>query len=103
MAISSVALQTFEDWELIVVNDGSPDETSAAFRRIAARLPGRRLRLLEQPNAGLAHARNNGIRAARGRYILPLDADDALDAAFLARTVAVLDADPTLDIVACEC
>ena len=102
MAISSVALQTFEDWELIVVNDGSPDETSAAFRRIAARLPGRRLRLLEQPNAGLAHARNNGIRAARGRYILPLDADDALDAAFLARTVAVLDADPTLDIVACD-
>ncbi|HXY05093.1 MAG TPA: glycosyltransferase [Burkholderiaceae bacterium] len=99
MAIASVAAQSFQDWEVLIVNDGSPDDTSQVVRSLAAQLPGRRIRLIEQANAGLANARNCGIRAARGRYLLPLDADDALDPSFLARTVAILDADPTVAVV----
>jgi len=92
--VSSVALQTYQDWELIVVDDGSPDGAADAVRRLAASLPQRRIRLLTQPNSGLANARNAGIQAARGEYILPLDADDALDPSFLERTVAALDGNP---------
>jgi len=98
-AVVSVSLQTFTDWELIIVNDGSPDDTSAVAAALAGRLPGRRIRLLEQANAGLANARNAGMGAARGRYLLPLDADDLLHPDFLARTVAVLDAQAGVAIV----
>jgi GT2 family glycosyltransferase len=92
-AVTSVALQTFADWEIVIVNDGSPDDTSAVAAVLAERLPGRRIRLIEQDNSGLANARNSGVKAARGRFLLPLDADDALDPGFLAKTVAILDAD----------
>jgi GT2 family glycosyltransferase len=102
LAIHSVAVQTFTDWELIVVDDGSPDGTAEEVRRLAAGLPGRRIRLLRQPNAGLANARNAAIRAARGRYVLPLDADDAIHPDHLARTVAALEADPGLDIASTD-
>jgi glycosyltransferase involved in cell wall biosynthesis len=97
-AVASVVAQTFEDWELVVVDDGSPDDTAAVARALAARWPARRIRLVEQPNGGLAAARNAGVAAARGELILPLDADDEIEATFLARTVAALDADPAASI-----
>jgi SAM-dependent methyltransferase len=99
MAAASVAVQTYTDWEIVVVNDGSPDDTSAVVAALIGQLPSRRIRLIEQDNAGLANARNAGIRAARGRYLLALDADDALDPGFLAKTVQLLDADPAVSIV----
>jgi predicted O-linked N-acetylglucosamine transferase (SPINDLY family)/glycosyltransferase involved in cell wall biosynthesis/GT2 family glycosyltransferase/SAM-dependent methyltransferase len=98
-AVASVVGQTFADWELIVVNDGSPDETSRVARDLIARHPGRRIRLLEKPNGGLADARNAGIREARGRLILPLDADDKLHPQMLQKTVALLKARPRVAIV----
>jgi glycosyltransferase involved in cell wall biosynthesis len=99
VAVASVALQTFTDWELIVVDDGSPDDTSRVARDLAAKLPGRRIRVVAQGNAGVSAARNRGIREALGEYILPLDADDALDPSFLETCVAVLRARPEVDIV----
>jgi len=102
MAISSLAMQRWKDFEVVVVNDGSPDDTSDLVRRLAAQFPQLRLRLLVEQNAGLANARNAGIRAAHGRYLLPLDADDALDPEFLARTVPTLEADPGLSIVSTD-
>jgi MoaA/NifB/PqqE/SkfB family radical SAM enzyme/GT2 family glycosyltransferase len=97
-AVQSVVEQTFTDWEVIVVNDGSPDATSAVCRDLAARWPGRLIRCLEKPNGGLSDARNAGITAARGKYVLPLDADDKLHPAMLAKTTALLDACPELAI-----
>ena len=97
-AIGSVVAQTFSDWELIVVNDGSPDDTTRVTREIMACHPDRRIRLLEKVNGGLAEARNAGIREARGKYILPLDADDRIHPALLAKTVQVLDAHPEIGI-----
>jgi GT2 family glycosyltransferase len=97
-AVQSVVEQTFTDWEVIVVNDGSPDATSAVCRDLAARWPERQIRCLEKPNGGLSNARNAGIGIARGRYVLPLDADDKLHPAMLAKTVALLEACPELAI-----
>jgi glycosyltransferase involved in cell wall biosynthesis len=98
-AVASVVAQTFADWEAIIVDDGSPDDTAAVAAELIARHPAHAIRLLRQPNQGLGASRNNAIRAARGEYILPLDADDAVEPAMLAQTVAVLDARPEVGFV----
>ena len=97
-AVESVVGQTFADWEIIVVNDGSPDDTHAVFQQLAARWPRQNLHYLEKPNGGLADARNAGLAVARGQYILPLDADDKLHPEMLAKTVALLQAHPEIAI-----
>ncbi len=68
--------QTFEDIEIICVNDGSTDR-SAAIAQAHAKLDGR-VRVLDKPNGGLSSARNVGIEAARGTYIMFVDSDDYL-------------------------
>ncbi len=98
-AVESVLLQRYQDWELVIVDDGSPDDTAEVAARLIEAQPGRAMRLIRQQNAGLAAARNAGIAAARGGYILPLDSDDALDADYLARTVAILEGNPEVSIV----
>ena len=90
-AIESVVVQTFPDWEIIIVNDGSPDNTSEVARSLIARHPNRRISLVEQANRGLPGARNAGIRVAQGRYILPLDADDKLRPTLLEKLLRVLE------------
>jgi glycosyltransferase involved in cell wall biosynthesis/predicted SAM-dependent methyltransferase len=97
--VESVVAQTFADWEIIIVNDGSPDNTSQVACDIVARHPERRIKLLEKPNGGLADARNAGIREARGKYILPLDSDDRIHPEMLRKTTALLDAHPDIGIV----
>lgn len=84
-AIDSIFAQAFQDFEIIVVNDGSPGEPKA----ITDEYWDPRLRLIEQENQGLSAARNAGIAAARGKYILPLDADDKLDPTFLEKAVEI--------------
>src|SRR5207249_2147019 len=98
-AVASVVAQTFRDWELIIVNDGSPDETSEVARRLIAEHGGARIQLIEQANAGLSAARNAGIRAGRGKYVLPLDADDKLDSTMLERAVALVEQRPEVGII----
>src|SRR5213078_796455 len=80
-AIDSVLRQTNADLELLIVDDGSSDETAQIARWYAARDP--RVRVLQQPNAGPGPARNTGFRAAQGRYLAFLDSDDEWDATFL--------------------
>ncbi len=75
-ALDSVLSQLSPDVEVIVVNDGSTDDTAAVLDDYAARHP--QLRLIEQANRGAAAARNAGVREARGPYALLLDADDEL-------------------------
>src|SRR5262245_24043876 len=72
-ALDSVFAQNFSHFEVIVVNDGSPDtpELEAAIAPYQSRL-----RYIAQPNQGAGAARNTGIRAARGTYVALLDADD---------------------------
>ncbi|HWQ12410.1 MAG TPA: glycosyltransferase, partial [Roseiflexaceae bacterium] len=91
-AVASVVAQREPRWECVIVDDGSPDDTARVAEALIARYPGRAIRLLRQPNRGLAAARNAGIRACGAGYILPLDADDQLMPEMIARTAAALDA-----------
>jgi glycosyltransferase involved in cell wall biosynthesis len=72
--IDSVLSQTYSTFELVIVDDGSTDETRALVTGMAAHDD--RIRYLYQPNAGVSAARNCGLRAARGDYIALLDSDD---------------------------
>ncbi len=99
--VDSIARQSFADWELIVVDDGSTDGTGAILKRLASQLAagGQAMTLVAQTNTGAAAARNAGLRRARGRYVVFVDADDRVHPDLLARLVAQLDAEPTLDAV----
>lgn len=90
-AADSVLAQSFHDFELIVVDDGSTDETAAILRTY-----GDALRLISKPNGGMSSARNAGIRAARGRYVAFLDSDDRWLPDKLARQVALMTAQSDL-------
>jgi glycosyltransferase involved in cell wall biosynthesis len=94
-AVQSVLAQTFTDWELIIVNDGSPDNTSIVAGQFIKKHPGK-IRLIEKANGGLSSARNAGIRAARGEYIFLLDADDRIQPTMLEKTKTVLDTRPSV-------
>jgi glycosyltransferase involved in cell wall biosynthesis len=72
--LDSVRAQTYHAFEVIVVDDGSSDDTSAIVEEFVRK--DSRFRLIRQENRGVGDARNSGIRSARGQYIAPLDADD---------------------------
>lgn len=73
-AVESVLAQTFEDFELIVVNDGSTDGTSAILAGYAA--ADARVRIVDRPNGGIVAALNTGLAECRGEYVARMDADD---------------------------
>lgn len=93
-SVGSVLAQTWIDFELIVVDDGSTDDTAHKVRSYADH----RIRLVQQVNRGLAGARNAGIRAARGEFIGFLDADDLWHPEKLARHVAHLRSDRSIGV-----
>ncbi len=99
--VRSVQAQTWPDWEQIVVDDGSQDDGATLVERLAEAEP--RLKLIRQPNGGVAQARNRGYReiAADSRYVLFLDADDCLEPAMLETLVAYLEARPEVGMVHC--
>ena len=74
--IESILSQGYNDYEIICIDDGSTDSTPALLRDYEARHPN--LRLLQQENSGMATARNRGLDAAQGEYILFVDSDDLL-------------------------
>jgi glycosyltransferase involved in cell wall biosynthesis len=88
--VASVQAQTWPDWEMVVVDDGSTDGTRDLLREVAGR--DARLRLVEQPPAGVAAAANVGMAAARGEFIARMDADDVAHPERLAAQVEFLTA-----------
>jgi glycosyltransferase involved in cell wall biosynthesis len=96
-AVESVRAQTYEDYEVIVVDDGSDDETGAAAERLAAAWP--KMRAIRAEHKGLAAARNRAIAEMRGQWIALLDADDLWRPQKLQRCMDFLAAHPELSIV----
>ena len=95
--LDSVFDQTFNDFEIIVINDGSPDCTGELLKPMA---DGGRIRYFEQPNSGQASARNRGLREARGEFIALLDDDDVWPPDKLEWQVAALREHPEWGAVA---
>lgn len=85
--LAAISAQTLEDWECIVVDDGSTDGTAERVRQNADS----RIRLVKQPNRGVSAARNAGLAEALGAYVLFLDGDDRLHPQALERLAAGLD------------
>ncbi len=98
--LRSLREQTMRDFETIVVDDGSTDPaTIASLEALERTSDGTRLRILRLPHAGLSAARNAGVGYARGRYVLPLDSDDMLEAHAIERFVAAHDRNPDASFV----
>ncbi len=96
-ALASLEKQTFSDFEVLVVDDGSTDDTVAVVQKFCQR--DNRFSLLQKPNGGLSSARNYGIRHAKGEYIALLDGDDIYHRDKIATHVARLYDKPDVGVV----
>jgi len=98
-AVDSVLEQTYNNFEIIIVNDGSTDKFTVD---LLYNYQKPKTKVIHTTNQGLASARNNGIKAAQGDYILPLDSDDKIGREYLAEAVNILDNNPGIGIVYCD-
>lgn len=98
--LNSIRAQTFTAWELVVVDDGSQDETPRILK--AAARADARIRLLTQEADGIVAALQTGCRAARGNFIARMDADDVMLPERLARQVDFLEQHPQIGVVSCR-
>lgn len=94
--VASVWAQDYPNLEVVIVNDGSFEPEDAVLDRYIG-VPGHRV--VTQSNSGLGAARNFGITCCRGRYVLPLDADDTIEPGYISRAVELLENDPELSYV----
>ncbi|MCC5897901.1 MAG: glycosyltransferase family 2 protein [Phormidium sp. BM_Day4_Bin.17] len=100
-AVDSVLKQSFHDWQLVVCDDGSQDETPSLMSAYEAQ--DARVRYLRHPqNIGKSNNMRSGFDAAEGDYFIKFDDDDRLTPDFLTQMVAVLDAHPQVDFVSCD-
>lgn len=95
-AVQSVLKSSYENFEVIIVNDGSTD---AYTNNILANYNKRKCTVISTPNNGLAEARNIGIRAAKGIYVLPLDADDRISPNYMEEAIHILENSKEVGIV----
>lgn len=98
--ILSVLESTYPAIEMIIVDDGSTDQSVEVALAFSKSHP--HIKLHQQANSGPSVARNQGIRLAKGKYILPLDADDLLSKDYIARAVVVMENDPEVKVVYCR-
>jgi glycosyltransferase involved in cell wall biosynthesis len=98
-AVSSICRQTYPNWECLIINDGSPDDTSNVARDIITKYSSYDIKLIEQLNMGQAAARNTGISNSVGDWILPLDADDYFANDLLESSVSLMSSNPEINLI----
>ncbi len=99
-SVQSLLAQTQSNWEAIIINDGSTDNTAEVATQFS--IKDSRIRVLTQPNQGVSVARNTGIAAARYDWLLFLDADDWIAPHFLERIYQPLSQDASFDLIHCQ-
>lgn len=94
--IGSVLAQTYTNWELLLIDDGSPDKSGAICDEYAEKDP--RIQVFHKPNGGVSSARNVGLEKAKGEWVCFLDSDDWWDDSFLQNFVSLMDMDADADL-----
>ncbi|MEM1407571.1 MAG: glycosyltransferase, partial [Bacteroidota bacterium] len=97
-AVNSIRAQTFTNWELVIINDGSTDQTLRLLNKIKET----RLRIVSLSHSGIAKALNLGLKIAQGAYIARMDADDECLPDRLEKQVAFLNQHPDVGLVSCQ-
>ena len=97
-AVDSILNQTYQDFEIIIIDDGSTDSLTIEKLKNYNKP---KTKVIRTENNGLPAARNKGIRYAKGQYILTLDADDKFAPAFLNKAVGILASNPKIGVVTC--
>lgn len=95
--LQSISEQDLDDWECIIVNDGSPDNTEEVANEWCKK--DKRFRYIKKENGGLSDARNYGIKKSSGIYILPLDSDDKISDKYTKEAISILEENPEVKVV----
>lgn len=101
-ALETVCTQTCRDYEIIVINDGSTDNSAIIAEEYLNSIDGISYKILQQKNAGVAAARNNGVAQANGDYLAFLDADDWWEPTYLERMAQLIEDYPDAGLYACN-
>ena len=92
--IKSIIDQSFKAWELILIDDGSPDQSGAICDKYAEK--DQRIKVIHSENNGVSHARNIGLDNAKGRYVVFVDSDDWVNPSYLQNLIERSSADDTV-------
>lgn len=98
--LESVKAQTYNNWECVIMNDGSIDDSESVALHYAA--SDNRFRYIRQENQGVVAARNHAIEESRGEFILPIDGDDLIDSRYLELAVPILEERSEVSVVCCQ-
>lgn len=99
-SLDSIEKQIYQNWECIVVDDGSKDDTENIVKKFIQKDD--RFKYIKQENSGPSLARNNGISHSNGDYILPLDSDDIISPCYIREAIDVFIGDPKTKLVYCD-
>lgn len=88
-AIKSVLTQTYPNIELIIINDGSTDDSDEVIKEVIAKNPERNIRYVSRANKGVVYTRNEGLRLAKGEYLCFLDADDYFNRSYISKSYKI--------------
>jgi glycosyltransferase involved in cell wall biosynthesis len=98
--VASVIASTYQNIEIIIVNDGSTDDSLYVAQQLARSHSG--IQIIDQPNGGVSKARNAGMRIAHGDYILPLDGDDLISNDYIEKAIEKLRSNSSIKVVYCN-
>lgn len=98
--LDSVLVQTFVDWECVIINDGSTDNTESVAKYYCEK--DNRFKYLYQINQGVSVARNEGIKLSCGKYVLPLDGDDKIEPTYIDQAIGYFEHHDNVKLVYCH-